>query len=160
MGLWAASFDRPVISSRRERPCVFSSWERELLNVEMFLWWPYTHTCTHAHTSVSHVLALSLAWCKQDGARSNWTGPTSNRKPRRVSRSSSWLCAFDTLAYWILAFCFWGFFLIFQIPVCPLGSERWTIGTKLDLRRLRNELLCRPHLAATALTSPPQRRAT
>lgn len=87
-----------------------------------------THTSTHTRNSVSHVLALSHARSEQDRARSNWVGLTLDGKPiereRQVLYSSFWLCAFATLAYWILGFLLSGPFFPFFFGL-PGSARRW-----------------------------------
>lgn len=86
------------------------------------------------HKSVSHVLALSHAWSKQDWTRSGWPGL---KAERGVLYTWIWLCAFATLAYWILCFCFWGLSLLFysflwtwEFGFCSYGSQKSNRGQK------------------------------
>lgn len=86
------------------------------------------------HKSVSHVLALSHAWSKQDWTRSGWPGL---KAERGVFYTWIWLCAFATLAYWILCFCFWGLSLLFysflwtwEFEFCSYGSQKSNTGQK------------------------------
>lgn len=84
---------------------------------------------THAHTHTQFCLARSGACPGANGTEPDQTG---SDWERHVLYSSFWLCAFATLAYWILGFLLFGAFLLvlfyfFCWTSClSFGSENWT----------------------------------
>lgn len=126
--------------SPRKLLCSFNSerTKRDLLNVEMLLWWLRTYTQNPV------LLALSHAWSRRDGARSHWIGLNLCRKLRQLFLASFWLCAFPNLAYWIFSFCLWGLFALLDL------MGQWT--DKREVRRQGANTCCptahsnrRPH---------------
>lgn len=92
------------------------------------------HTQTHTLNSVSHVLALSHAWSKQDRARSNWIGLNLDRKPRETSLVFIFLIVClrysGILNPWFLLLGPFFLFLIYFFGL-PGSARRWVQRTGL-----------------------------